>query len=340
MNTDGAFAERLFEIGSGYRRARVLLSAVELDLFSMLAAEPLDAASLASRLGIDGRGARDFFDTLVALRLLTRDAGGCYRNAPDCDRYLDRAKSTYLGASFEQYSRREYAMWGALTEALKSGKPRAEIEGKDHFKSLYEDAARFQTFVNAMTAGSMVAAEAIADRFPWEDYTTLCDIGTSQGCLPVQVARVHPHISAIGFDLPPLRPAFESYARESGLGKRLSFVAGDFFKDPLPPADVIVFGRVLHNWDLATKTMLLRKAHDALRSGGAVIVYDLLIDDDRSAEASGLLSSLNMLLWTAAGFGYSGADCIGWMRETGFAGMRVEKLPGGHSMIVGNRESR
>ena len=208
MNTDSAFAERLFEIGSSYRRAKVLLSAVELDLFSALAVGPLDAASLASRLDINGRSARDFFDTLVALRLLTRDADGRYRNAPDCDRYLDRAKSTYLGASFEQYSRREYGMWGALTEALKTGKPRTEIDGQDHFKSLYEDAARFQTFVNAMTAGSMVAAQAIAERFPWEDYNTLCDIGTSQGCLPVQVARIHPHVTAIGFDLPPLRPAF------------------------------------------------------------------------------------------------------------------------------------
>ena len=117
----------------------------------------------------------------------------------------------------------------------------------------------------------------------------------------------------------------------------MSFTAGDFFKDPLPTADVIVFGRILHNWDLATKTMLLQKAYDALPPAGAAIVYDLLIDDDRSAEPTGLLSSLNMLLWTAAGFGYTGADCVGWMRETGFVGMRVEKLPGGHSMIVGNR---
>jgi hypothetical protein len=337
MDTDGAFAEQLFEIGSSYRRARVLLSAVELDLFSVLAAEPLDAAGLSSRLEINGRGARDFFDTLVALRLLTRDADGRYRNAPDCERYLDRAKSTYLGASFEQYSRREYAMWGALTEALRTGKPRTEIDGQDHFKSLYEDAARFRTFINAMTAGSMVAAQAIAEWFPWEDYNTLCDIGTSQGCLPVQVARTHPHVSAIGFDLAPLRAAFESYAQQAGLGKRLSFTAGDFFKDLLPRADVTVFGRILHNWDLATKAMLLQKAYDALPSGGAVIVYDLLIDDGRSAEASGLLSSLNMLLWTAAGFGYTGADCAGWMRKVGFVGIRVEKLPGGHSMIVGNR---
>ncbi|WGS19516.1 MULTISPECIES: methyltransferase [unclassified Bradyrhizobium] len=337
MKKDSTFAERLFEIGSSYRRARVLLSAVELDLFSTLAVAPLDAAGLASRLGIAPRGARDFFDTLVALHLLTRDAEGRYHNAPDCDRYLDRAKSTYLGGSFEQYSRREYDMWGALTEALKTGKPKAEIHGQDHFKSLYDDAAGSETFVNAMTAGSLVAAQAIAERFPWRDYTTLCDIGTSQGCLPAQVARAHPHLSAIGFDLPPLRQAFESYVRDAGLDKRLRFVAGDFFRDRLPAADVIVFGRILHNWDLATKTMLLQKAYDALPPGGAALVYDLLIDDDRFAEVSALLSSLNMLLWTATGFGYSGADCVGWMRKLGFVRIRVEKLPGGHSMIVGHR---
>ncbi|HJP69831.1 MAG TPA: methyltransferase, partial [Sphingomicrobium sp.] len=241
-------SERLLEIGSSYRRAKVLLAAVELDLFSELACEALDAPSLADRLGIDARGARDFFDALVALQLLARDRDGRYHNAPDCEQYLDRAKPTYLGASFQQYNRREYALWGALTDTLKTGKPPVELEGKDHFKSLYEDPARLRTFVDAMTSGSLLAAQGIAQQFPWQDYSTFCDIGTAQGCLPVQVARSHPHIKGIGFDLAPLRPAFDAYVHEAGPGDRLRFASGDFFRDPLPAADVIVLGRVLHNW--------------------------------------------------------------------------------------------
>lgn len=337
MTLESDLAERLYSIGNAYRQAKVLLSAVELDLFSILAKGPLDAAALAARLDIDRRGARDFFDALVALGLLNRVADGRYQNSEATNLFLDKAKPTYLGGSFDQYNWREYGMWGSLTEALRTGRPRAEINGQDHFGSIYRDPMRQRSFVNAMTAGSMLAACCIAERFPWQQYRTLCDVGTSQGCLPVQVALAHPHLEAIGFDLPELGSAFGQYARENGLSHRLTFRAGNFFKEPLPAADVIVFGRVLHNWDLATKKMLLAKAHRALPEGGAVIVYDMLIDDERSSSTSGLLSSLNMLLWTSAGFGYTGADCAGWMREAGFDGMRVEPLAGGNSMVIGKK---
>jgi hypothetical protein len=329
-------AERLYSIGNAYRQAKVLLSAVELDLFSVLAKGPLNAAALAGRLNIDRRGARDFFDALVALGLLNRNPDGRYQNTEATNLHLDRAKPTYLGASFDQYNRREYAMWGSLTEALRTGRPRNEINGHDnHFESIYHDPIRFRSFVSAMTAGSMLSARCIAKQFPWTKYQTLCDVGTAQGCLPVQIALAHPHIYAIGFDLPELRPAFDQYVNDNGLSPRVTFKASNFFEDSLPPADVIVFGRVLHNWDLATKKMLLTKAHSALPNGGAVINYDMLIDDKRTSSTSGLLSSLNMLLWTSAGFGYSGADCVDWMREAGFHDMRIEPLVGGNSMVIG-----
>ena len=330
-------AERLYNIGNAYRQAKVLLSAVELDLFSILAKGPLDTAALAVRLGIHRRAARDFFDALVALGLLNRLCDGRYQNSDATDLYLDKAKPTYLGSSFDQYNSREYDMWGSLTQALQTGRPRTEINGQDHFESIYRDPMRCRSFVNAMTAGNMLSACRIAQRFPWQQYRTLCDVGTAQGCLPVQVALAHPHIEAIGFDLPELGSAFSQYASANGLSGRLTFRAGDFFKDHLPGADVIVFGRVLHNWDLATKRMLLAKAHQALPEGGSVIVYDMLIDDERSSSTNGLLSSLNMLLWTSAGFGYTAADCAGWMREAGFDGMRVEQLAGGNSMVVAKK---
>jgi hypothetical protein len=152
-------------------------------------------------------------------------------------------------------------MWGSLTEALRTGRPRTELNGQDHFESIYDDPARFRTFVDAMTAGSLLSAQRIAERFPWERYRTLCDIGTAQGCLPVQVALAHPHIHGIGFDLPGLEPAYERYVRDNGLSLRLQFKSGDFFNDAFPRADVTVLGRVLHNWDLATKKMLLAKAY-------------------------------------------------------------------------------
>jgi hypothetical protein len=327
--------DRLVDIACGYRAAKVLLSAVEFDLFTVLAERPLDAEALTKSLNLHPRGALDFFDALVALGLLDRGNDGRYSNTPVTAAYLDRRSRDFLGGMFDQLNTREYAMWDTLGSALRTGKPRTGIDAAEHFTTLYRDPPRFKTFVSAMTAGSLPAAKLIATRFPWADYGTLMDIGTSQGCLPVQVASAHRHMSAGGFDLPELEETFNGYAREHGVSERVRFWPGNFFHDDLPRADVLTFGRVLHNWDLPAKQILLSKAFEALPKNGAVIVYDILIDDDRCSGAAGLLSSLNMLVWTAGGFGYTGANCMKWMREAGFQKTRIESLVAGQSMVIG-----
>jgi hypothetical protein len=113
------------------------------------------------------------------------------------------------------------------------------------------------------------------------------------------------------------------------------FVGGSFFTDPLPTADVIMMGHILHDWNLEQKRMLVTKAYEALPDGGALLVYDSMIDDDRSKNVFGLLMSLNMLIETPGGFDYTGADCIGWMKDAGFKEARVEHLVGPDSMVVG-----
>jgi hypothetical protein len=179
------------------------------------------------------------------------------------------------------------------------------------------------------------AAQAIADKFSWRDYRTFVDVGAAQGMVPVTIARAHPHLSGGGFDLPQVGPIFEEFVVANGLAERLRFYPGDFFKDDLPKADVIIMGHILHDWDLEQKRMLLRKAYDALPEGGALIVYEAMIDNDRRENAFGLLMSLNMLIETDGGFDFTGADCEGWMKEAGFSRSRVEHLTGPDSMVVG-----
>ena len=149
------------------------------------------------------------------------------------------------------------------------------------------------------------------------------------------MAQTHDHLSGGGFDLPPVGPIFEEYVDSHGLGDRLCFYPGDFFEDPLPKADVLVMGRILHDLNLESKKILVGKAHEALPEGGALIVYDAIIDDDRSGNAFGLLMSLNMLIETPGGFDYTGADCSSWMRDVGFRETYVEHLVGPDSMVVG-----
>ena len=143
-----------------------------------------------------------------------------------------------------------------------------------------------------------------------------------------------------GFDLAPVKPLFDRYVQAHGLTARLKFNAGDFFTEELPTADVLVMGRILHNWDLSTKRMLLRKAYDALALGGALIVYERLIDNDRKVSTAGLLASLNMLIMTQGGFDFTGRDCVGWMTEAGFQSISVSSLANDISMVVGLKLSR
>jgi precorrin-6B methylase 2 len=237
---------------------------------------------------------------------------------------------------------RLYGFWGGLTEGLRTGLPQNEIKsgGPGLFESLYADPARLKLFLGAMTGLSRGANLAIARNFPWKDYKTFVDVGTAQGDLAVQVALANPHLRGSGFDLAQVAPIFEEYTQALGVVDRLSFLSGDFFKEELPKTDVVTMGHILHDWDLPTKKMLIRKAYEALPSGGALIVYESIIDDDRSKNAFGLMMSLNMLIETPGGFDYTGADCCGWMQEAGFSSTRVEPLVGPDSMVVGIKQGR
>jgi hypothetical protein len=239
----------------------------------------------------------------------------------------------------EMANARLYPFWGSLTEALRTGQMQNEAKGgeENFFTALYADPARLEGFLKGMTGISMGAAMAIANKFPWNQYETFVDIGTAQGGLPVQVALAHDHLSGGGFDLPAIGPIFEEYVDSHGLSERLRFYPGNFFEDPLPKADVLVMGHILHDWPLEEKKILLGKAYEALPEGGALIVYEAIIDDERRENAFGLLTSLNMLIETPGGFDYTGAECSSWMREAGFRETYVEHLVGPDSMVVGTK---
>ncbi|KKN66670.1 hypothetical protein LCGC14_0469250 [marine sediment metagenome] len=328
--------DNIMKLGMGFWGSKALLSAVELGVFSVLAKAPADLPTLQRKLGLHQRASRDFLDALVALGVLDRE-NGVYRNAPDADLFLDKAKPSYVGGMLEMANARLFGFWDSLTEALRTGE--MQNEGKrgdtDLFDSLYADPKRLESFLQAMSGLSAGAAQVLAARFPWSDYSNMIDVGTAQGMVPVTLARTHSHLTGVGFDLPPVRPIFEEFAAQNGLSERVKFHAGDFFQDEFPATDVIVMGHILHDWDLATKKSLIEKAFSAVPKGGALIVYDTIIDDDRRENAFGLLMSLNMLIETRGGFDYTGADCQEWMREVGFSETRVEPLAGPDSMVIG-----
>ncbi|HEY1946810.1 MAG TPA: methyltransferase [Bryobacteraceae bacterium] len=330
--------ESIFQVGLGFWSAKILLSAVEMELFTDLAKGPQSLDSISARHGLHPRSARDFLDALVALRFLLR-ANGEYSNTPATDAFLDKHKPSYIGGMLEMANQRLYGHWNHLTEALRTGLPQNEARSGELpvFEALYADPARLKSFLAAMTGVSHGANRAIASKFPWTGYKTFADAGAAQGDLATQIALANPHLLGIGFDLPEVAPIFEEYVEKNGVAGRVRFVPGSFFEQPLPQADVILMGHILHDWGIDDKRMLIRKAYDAVPAGGALIVYEALIDDDRSKNAFGLMMSLNMLIETPAGFDYTGADCQRWMKEAGFRETRVEHLVGPDWMVIGIR---
>ena len=264
--------DHILQVGTAFWASKTLLSAVEMELFTELAKHPESVAELSARLGLHPRSAHDFLDALVSLNFLER-RDGTYYNTPATDLFLDKRKPSYIGGVLEMANHRLYPFWGNLTTALRTGEPQNEASkgGPDLFASLYADPERLREFLKAMTGMSRGANIAIAKQFPWADYKSAVDVGTAQGDLITQVTLANPHLAGIGFDLPEVAPIFEDYIADNGLSGRVQFHPGSFFDAPIPNADVVMMGHILHDWDLDhEKDAQSAKAHEALpKHGGA-----------------------------------------------------------------------
>jgi len=321
---------RIMEVGMAFWPSKVLLSAIELGVFTALGPGELTGAQLQSSLGLDERANPDFFDTLVALKFLERSGNsqtGTYRNTPETAAFLDRNSPAFMGGFLEMANARLYPFWGDLSEALRTGKPQNELKhtGKSMFAELYSKPERLELFMDAMSGISVGNFRAFAEKFDCSKYKTLCDVGGAAGTLSMCVAEKHPHIKCVSADLPEATQIAKRKIAAAGLSDRIQTQDLDFFSDPLPNADVITMGMILHDWNLEKKMMLIRKAYDALPDGGAFVVIENLIDDQRRENAFGLMMSLNMLIEFGDAFDFTGADFASWCKEAGFK--RTEIIP-------------
>lgn len=319
--------------------SKVLLTAVEFSVFTTIANRRLTGAELGAEIGIHPRGIGDFFDALVAMGFLARDGDGPaakYFNTEAGAFYLDRNSPRYVGGILEMLNARLFKFWNDLPEALRTGKPQNEAKHgqKGLFEEIYAELPKLEQFMGAMTGLSRINFEAFAEKFDFSRYKSLCDIGGATGLLSIEVAKRHPHLRCTTFDLPPVEPIAKKAIAAAGLSDRVGTVAGDFFKDAFPKADVITMGMILHDWNLEKKRQLIGAAYDALPSGGALVAIEALIDDARRENAFGLLMSLNMLIEFGDAFDYSGADFRSWCSEAGFTRFEVIHLAGPSSAAV------
>jgi SAM-dependent methyltransferase len=331
-------ANGLIRLAQSFMSSRVLLSAAELGLFTFLGDDERDITQICAATGLHERCAADFLDTLVALGLLERTGppGACYRNSAESRLFLSADGRLYLGGLLEMMGGRLFRQWADLTECLRTGEPQAEAgqSGDSLFNAIYARGDGTRKFSHAMAGASMSGRYALVRKVDFSGCERVADVGGNDGQLAILLARRFPALRATIFDLPALAAAARANIEASGadVAGRVDFRPGDFFRDPLPRADAVVMSLVLHNWGDTDKRRLIGAAYDALSPDGMFVAIDNLIDDDRRERLPALLGSVNMLLQTDRGRGYSAAEFRSWAAAAGFAAVTCEPLA--HSLYA------
>lgn len=330
---------KIMEIGLAFWASKTLLTAVNMGLFTYLAKGPSSGAEIMIELKLHKRALYDFLDTLVALGFLKREGTketSIYSNAGDTNLFLDKNKPSYIGGILEMANNRLFGFWNNLEEGLKTGLPQNEAKnGKDDFfAALYADENRLREFIAAMGGIQMGNFMAFANKFDFSIYNTLCDIGGAGGHLAAQVVMNNKHMVCDSFDLPAVQPIAQENMKNMGLEDKVIIQAGDFLRDEFPKADVVTMANVLHDWGIAEKKMLIKKAYNALPTSGVLVVIENIIDDNRSVNAFGLMMSLNMLIESPGGFDFSKADIDVWVKEAGFRETSLLPLAGPSSAFI------
>ncbi|MEV6527163.1 methyltransferase [Longispora sp. NPDC051575] len=331
----------LLELTTGFWRFKTLAAAVELGLFATLSRRgTADTAEIAADLGLLPRPVRGLLSSCVALGLLDR-RDGRYRNSELAERFLVPGRPHYFGGFVEYSDKHAYPAWHRLQEALRDDRPTTWDSGAQATPFVTTDPAILAGFWEAMFTISAFTADALADAYDFTAHTRLLDVGGGTGPFPVGLCRRYPHLRATVLDLPHITRMTRQRMVDLGMSDVVAAHDGDFLADPELPAghDVILLSMILHDWGPDTGRELLAKCHAALPPGGAVIICELVLDDDESGPAPAALMGLNMLVETRAGFNYTYAEYRDWLLGAGFVDVRSVPLAaaGANAAIVARR---
>jgi len=343
-STSSLNPSKIMQIGMGFWASKVMLTAVKFNLFTLLGSGSLSSKEIKEKLGLkcSDRHVYDWLDTLVSLNFLHRQGllnNAVYSNAEESGFFLDKNKKSYMGGILEMGNNRLYEYWGHLEDGLLTGEPQNEAKGRGHhnmdfFSELYKDEQKLREFMNAMSGIQTGNFMALANKFDFDSYDTLLDVGGADGWLSIQVCLRHPSIRCTCYDLPPVAPLAKQKIEAFGLSDRIDVVGADFMKDELENADLITMGNILHGMNEETKQMLVQKVYNALPEGGAFIAIENIIDNDRRENTFGLLMSLNMLIENGDGFDYTMADFEKWTKAAGFKHTDLIPLAGPTSAAI------
>jgi hypothetical protein len=330
----------LMGLATGFWSFKTLASAYELGLFEQLSGTSgTTAGELADRLGIASRPAEMLLTGCAALGVLQKQDGR-YVNSPLSDEYLVPGKPNHIGGLITMFDRRLYGGWGKLTEAIRTNRP--TTWDPDRERSLFDsaDPEMLSTFWEAMHAMSTLTGRALGEALDVGRFRRLLDVGGGSAAFDIVLCQRYPQLRATVYDLEFVADIAEHNVKDADLTDRITVTPGDFFVDDTFPGghDVHLFSMIMHDWDEEHDHLLLRKSFESLERGGAVLICELLVDDDKTGPVPAALMSLNMLVETA-GRNYTAAEYSDWLTDVGFVDPQVVRFeaPGANGVVTARK---
>lgn len=294
-----ASPEMVVDLLQGYRRSKAMFAGVSLGIFDALTA-PASLVELSERLGCDADALERLLDALRGVGLLSK-TGEAYANTEVATTYLT-ADSPVRMTGYINYSNNvSWQMWGQLEDAIREGTSRwKQCFGWDEpiFSSFFKTEAAADEFLMGMHGFGMISSPAVVNALDLSGFRHLVDLGGATGHLAIAACERYPQLRATVFDLPAARSLAESIVGGSRVGERVKLVSGDFFVDPLPAGDLFALGRIIHDWSPAKIQPLLNKIFAALPAGGALLICEKILREDKGGPSWAQMQNLNMLVCT------------------------------------------
>lgn len=337
--------EPVFQMMTGFWVSKALMTAVELDLFTKLAGgKQATVQDLQEMLAMESRPAEVFASALASLGLLQKNTGGEFSNSPLAEAFLSAKSPAYMGGIIRMFDERLYKGWDHLAWSLANNKPVDAMKGGG-VESMFADAKKnesikaMQKFTHAMHGISVGPAMALAKAFDFTKCKKMLDVGGGSGVYALQVAKEYPQVEATVADLAPVCKVADEYILRYGLAGRVKTLVADFFKDDLPKGyDAVFFSHIIHDYDEDKCVALLKKAYASLSDGGAVIISEWMLNDDKTGPVPSALMGLNMMIETNGGRNYSFAEISSMLAKAGFKRMEKRLLAGPAEIAIGYKQ--
>ncbi|BCA54369.1 putative O-methyltransferase, family 2 [Nitrospira sp. KM1] len=301
----------IFQLGY-YWETKILLTAVQLDVFSSLAGKPRLSAEIATRITADEQALRLLLNALVAMRLLTK-TGEAYENSSTAEKHLVRQSPQFIGHLLQLHDA-EWNNWGKLAETIRSGERSVD---RHVFETDPELGGNVLAVLHRIGQQS---GPDFARRLQLKGALRMLDLGGGAGTNAIAFCQVYPTITATVFDLAPTLRLTEKTVKEAGLDSRISLLAGNFNHDRLGgPYDLALMSDILHYQDFATNAALVKKVYDHLLPNGRLLIKDRFLDESSTGPAWTTAFAVHILINTQRGACYQTSDAMQWMQAAGFA---------------------